>query len=697
MDKQGNYFPILENILQSRTFEQLSEFKEDKIRAILSDKEKTLLSFALVLQGEKLLERGDESLASTIFDDAILTCPSKAEVYYHVGMVYLKVGQLKNHSLFLSLARQNLESSLELQPDNVPCMRLLGSSVAWLASASDTNEMGLFEESERIFHSAEGLIQPLSDSEKFHFYWSWAAARYLLGRYSGEVVDFRSSIDKFQKALEFDAGTIPFWNEYGHALSAMALLLSSPELFLQAKHFYELSVNAEPARFEGWFYVGITYHELFEISGHEDDYLQAHCAYEEALRLKEDDAEAWIRFGHLLVSFGKLEHDQEAIESSIEKFAEAEQCHPSHPLVYSGWGEALMLLGMYREELPLLMEAKEKIVKGLEISPEHPDIWGCYGSCLYELGRYFQDEQYFRLAIQKFQYGLSLDNRRATLWLGAARAHYALAEQKKDLAAAEEAASAAAKAVALRKMLPLLWTNLAVCLLQMAELSHHRHYVESAVEKLETALQLFNKEEDHHLYLETLYHYGYALDFLGDFDLESSLYQKAIQLLTYVVDKESGYFQARYALASTLLHLGELTDDQNVLQEALSHFRYLAEEDAEDFTVFSDWGVVYLNLAYLSHDTGRPDLEESYLTEAEDKLQHSIALGGTHAYYFLACLYTMKEQFDVAMHYIEKAENFNVLPSLDDLLNDEWLDALRETQLFNQFIHRLKTRSQSES
>jgi tetratricopeptide (TPR) repeat protein len=246
-------------------------------------------------------------------------------------------------------------------------------------------------------------------------------------------------------------------------------------------------------------------------------------------------------------------------------------------------------------------------------------------------------------------------------------------------------------------MQPLYWSNWAVCLLQLAEILENRQYIEAAIDKLQSALSLLDKDEEHYLYLETLYHYGYALDFLGDFDLENAPYQKAIQILMHVVEKEPSYFQARYTLASALLHLGELSDDVNVLQEALVHFQILADEDPEDYVVIADFGVAYLNLAYLTKDTGRPQAEEYFLTQAEEKLSLSASLGGSHSYYYLACLFSMKGQFDVAMHFIEKAELFAVLPSLDDLLNDEWLEALKNTAQFAQFIHRLKTRNISES
>lgn len=693
MEKSDNYFPILEEILKERDFKRLHIFNEDVIEK-LTFKEKTLLSFILVSQGEELIY-SNEVFSLELFDKAIKLCPDLPEVYYHVGLVLFKSGQKRSSSSQLKIANQKFRYCLGLDPLHVHASRQLGLCLAWYGLIA--HEPKCFEESDICFQNLEKTAISIPGNDPFHFYAAWGASCYLHGRYSGEVVDYRKSCEKFQKALEFDSGYTQFWNEYAHSLLAMALLIGSEDLLLQAATLYELSVQESPKDYKSLFYLGSAYHELFDITAKEDHYIKALTAYEEASLYNDDDIDLRLRFGNLLVSYGKLWHDQEAIESSIEKFKEDDDIQGVHPLIYKGWAEALILLGMYREDLTLLMQAKEKVVKALELSPEHPDIWGCYGQCLYELGKYFQDENYFKQALQKFQYGLVLDDRKASLWFGLSRVELQIAEIKKEESTALKAVEAASKAVALRKMQPLYWSNWAVCLLQAAEITDNRQYIENAIDKLESALSLLNKEEEHFLYLETLYHYGYALDFLGDFDLESASYQKAIQILMHVIEKEPSYFQARYTLASALLHLGELTDDVNVLQEALGHFQILSEEDPEDFVVLADYGVAYLNLAYLTKDTGRPQIEEYFLEKSEEKLSLSASLGGSHSYYYLACLFSMKGQFDVAMHFIEKAEMFDVLPSLDDLLNDEWLEALRNTIQFTQFIHRLKTRNISES
>ncbi len=51
---------------------------------------------------------------------------------------------------------------------------------------------------------------------------------------------------------------------------------------------------------------------------------------------------------------------------------------------------------------------------------------------------------------------------------------------------------------------------------------------------------------------------------------------------------------------------------------------------------------------------------------------HAASLGSFQAYYYLAGLYSLTGLFSQAMHFIEKAQFFGGLPSVVDLLHDDW-------------------------
>jgi tetratricopeptide (TPR) repeat protein len=330
------------------------------------------------------------------------------------------------------------------------------------------------------------------------------------------------------------------------------------------------------------------------------------------------------------------------------------------------------------------------------MAPDHQDILGIYGKIFYELGIYFQDESYFRQAEQKLLHAIALEDRIAYFGFYLSKVYYALAELHEDRRFSELAIDRAQRAAMLSKKLPIYWSHLAICYLQLAEFVEERHFVESAIKHLEYTLTLVSKEEERELYLETLYYYGFALDFLGDFTLEAGSYQKAIQILSHVIEKEPAYYMARYTLASCMLHLGEVTGDPYILQDALVHFHLLFAEDPEDVNQILDFALVYLNLADLSDEMLHEELRSHFLEEAETKLSLALSLGEKSAYYYLACLYAMRKEVKKALYFIEQAEQRGILPSIDELLSDSWLEALHQTEGFSECISRIRARQISE-
>src|SRR5690606_38851680 len=86
-------------------------------------------------------------------------------------------------------------------------------------------------------------------------------------------------------------------------------------------------------------------------------------------------------------------------------------------------------------------------------------------------------------------------------------------------------------------------------------------------------------------------------------------------------------------------------------------------------------------------------MNQLYL-DAEEKISKAGHLGNEDAYYLLAALYSILGRLYESMTLIEKALSIRALPSLEDLLEDEWLENLRSTGAFASFISELEARMQ---
>jgi hypothetical protein len=71
-------------------------------------------------------------------------------------------------------------------------------------------------------------------------------------------------------------------------------------------------------------------------------------------------------------------------------------------------------------------------------------------------------------------------------------------------------------------------------------------------------------------------------------------------------------------------------------------------------------------------------------------------LGNVHAYYNLGCLHSLNNNHELAMHFLERAYVSDALPTLDDIIHDEWLDNMRDTDSFRNFISHLLRRQKEK-
>src|SRR5690606_37200106 len=158
------------------------------------------------------------------------------------------------------------------------------------------------------------------------------------------------------------------------------------------------------------------------------------------------------------------------------------------------------------------------------------------------------------------------------------------------------------------------------------------------------------------------------------YESSTHYYEKAIQALYRVLELDPGYALAHYNLGTAYSHLGELVNDLDCYQEACRHFEiYLTQHDSEDDQAWCEWGVTLLYITQLLKDPVRLIFTQKVFIEAESKFLYALSLGNTTAFYHLACLFALMTNYTAAIHYLEQAKRYNILPCVDDILHDEWL------------------------
>lgn len=680
------------DIQESQTYERLEPFTSSAVWTTLAPDERVLLARLLVMQGAQQLAQGRHQALES-FEKASQISANDPEILYTQGTIF---GSYRDNIRCLSLAAQAFDQVLKKDPSHFKAL---------YAHAIVTTEIGLFEgessfflEANKNFENAQVLLDlPTSTVPKENFYWKWGFCLASLGRLSGEPLDFHRSIEKYYKAFELGCFEAPFLNDYGHSYADLASLLEKRDYFTEAVKLFNQAIRRDPRDFQGWYNQGCCLLRLGEYVPYENLLEQGYRSFEKAAEINPDHSQLWLRWGQLEANYGKAKRDRPRIESSLQKYAKAYELEPEHPQVLSNWAETELYLGTQDERLDFLHSAQAKIIRSLEIQPEDPDSWYIYGSCLNELGNYFEDEEFYHQAIEKFQYGLSLANNHPLLWYGSALSYFALGEILDEQELYEKSVRNFGRMIECGDIgFSQFWNDWGVALLKLADITNESSHIELAIEKFDRALKQsgsgFDVDDVDDVDMEWVYNYGCAYDLLGDFTEDPHHFEKAVHILTQVVQLDPNYIQARYNLALALSHLGEATYDVEPYHKAIEHFQYLLDMDPEDEIIHLDFGVSLTNLGLLVEDIHHPERSQTFFRLAETHLMQAAALGNAQSHYQLAGLYSITENYQHAMHHLDKAQFVGGLPGIEDLLHDDWLEGLRRTPAFRQFINDLSSR-----
>lgn len=679
MPKENSVRDEIQNILTTKDFGRLDAFTDSSEWTKLAAKDRQLLAEAFVTQGEEQLARGDSQVYRS-FEAASKLAPRDAGLWYRQAVA---LADHKDNGRCLELANKAFLQSTACDPSSFTAWKNWGKALSSLGCLHE--DSALLQEADEKFTRGLQLLkgEEVSDEE---IYWPWARCWVAMATLSGEAVDWSRALEKFEKAAGSDTQHPRIWIEFGDATSELAKLVDNPDLEEKALARYRMAVKLVPDSPSACFVLGTALKNHFEMSGDEDSLDEADQCFTKATEVSPESVELWVEWGQLLSNAGKLLRDPSLLERASKILEEAHKLDPKHALVLSYLAEVEMLLGGSSDDrLDLLRSAEDRILQSLEIVGDDPDSWYVYGACLNELGRYFSDTEHYEQAIDRFRYGLTLDEEHPMLWYGLALSHYALGEMTGEVEALEKAVAYCAQAVHCgENRIPQFWNDWGLALMRLGERTHEERYFEAAVQRFEQVIKSVGGPE--FADLDWLYNYGCALDFLGDFREDEKSYEKAVQILTYVVNEDPDYTHAQYNLGLALSHYGEVTGDLESLDRAMDIFAELLKQDSEDEIVNNDWGMTLMHKAQMVRDPAHMELSSELFAEAEVKLMKALALGSTGALYNMACLHSLTGHLDVAMHFLERAQVNQALPPVDDMLNDQWLGELRQSPSFRDFI-----------
>lgn len=684
--EQNQHTKVLNEILTTQNFEKLEPLTCPEAWTTLEGQDKELLALLVVMHGEKLLEVGDKAVLEK-FQLANKIAPDCPLVLYRQALAFSR--QIHN-LLCLKLAVKIFENVVHIYPGYFDAWHDWAKTL--VAMGSLEQDSAYFEEAMRIFSDADKHLDAQSQEKAATFHHNYALALYFMGRLSGEPLDIKHAIQKLQQAARCGLHSPEFLCDLGNAYMELSQLVNKPEMVIDAAEKYWKSIKLSPTYLEGWVNLASSLQTLYQLSPQDAYFVLANESFEQAAQIDPQNATLWIKWGQLLTFRGRIFWDAEKLRESCDRFETADLCEPNHPIILSAWGEALLQLGSQEENLAYLNQAKDKILKSLELEHDIARVWCLYGNCLFEIGKYFGEAKFCQEAIEKFRCGLKLDPNDHLLWYGLAQACFAVGQLNDDLAYLHEASQCCAKVIEKGgQHIPQLWNDWGLTLMKISQATDEKRYIKAAIAKFEQALRLRSSLPiKDPIESDWLYNYGCALEFLGDFDEDISWYEKASQMYTKALELDPIFHLCHYNLANNCAFRGELAADLELHYEAIKHYEAYLASEPEDDAAWNDWGLTLLNLADMINDPSRREVATKYYAEAESKFRQSLALGNQSSLYNMACLYSLVGNYDASLHYLEKGDLQRMLPPLDELLHDEWLEGVRHTEQFREFLSQIR-------
>jgi len=641
-------------------------------------------------QGELRLLHGDSS-GLQFFDLALQLDPNNPKLHYDQGLALLEFGNEKGREKILLLAAKRFKTAVKLHPAYCEGWHGWGNTLFLLGKI--TGQHHYFLEAEAKYKTAISLAKGQPADTLADLHWSYGTIWHLISEKSNEPSDMLTALHAFQKAHHFqEEMSVEFWHNYGDTCLNLALHINDVRYFNQGIHCFKNAVSLQISSSESWQHLAKALSALYSFTHDEDHFVQANECYTTAAQLNSKNASLWFEWASLLNTSGKLIQDPKRLRSALEKCHRAYDLNPQDALNIGVWAEAMALLGLLTDKISYIHDGYNKIIELSSTSlQKHPQLFYSHGFVFLCFGKYFHDLDYFYQAIEKFQEGLSINRTQHKLWHALGYTYTCAAElEYEDEHIFDKAHRFYQKALSLHGN-SLYYFDYGYSLLMCAEQFDSKKAFEMAITNFELALSL--QKDAIYLHPDWLLYYGITLDHLAGFEEDSDLYTKSLEVLHHVLTIDPEHPKIHYHLALAYSHFADISPEKSLYQKAFYHYRLGYKRNEENDQILLDWAIT---LAAFGDHLHTEQESLSFFREAEFKMTQAAKLGNVHAYYHLGCLYALLNHQDKALYFIQKAYDFDALPPIEDLVEDDWLENLKTNPTFQRLLTHLESSAQSE-
>ncbi|MCH9613501.1 MAG: hypothetical protein SP1CHLAM54_05040 [Chlamydiia bacterium] len=636
------------------------------------------LSEKLTSQGEMALLCGDFS-GLKFFEMADNLDETNPHLFYKQGLALFDYGCADMRDIAFKEANKRFRKAVSLDPYS------FDAYVAWAhclyCLGERKNSAQILANAKNKYKKALSLAQGKGADELSDLYWNYGKVWLKLAENSGEAIDLNLALKAFEKTLSYQED-LPseFWKTYG--IAALNLGEKTNELghYTTAIDCFKNAISMGISSGFSWFDLAKALVALYSHTFDEAHFSAANESFTNASNFTPGNATISLAWAKFLVNSGRFLKDRKRLLLGVEQCQKAVSFDPGNDEIASVWAEALATLGMLTEDLKLIFEAQNKLSERdlVDLQPY------ARGICLHALGSYFNDLDYYYQAIEAFQSGLNTTRTEHRLWFELGSTYMVIASLENDPRIYEKASRFFQKALNF-KLSSIYHISYASALAKYGAETSAALPLKQSIHHFEQALHL--QKNAVYLFPDWMFAYACSLDSLANISDEEEYYVKSLEILNHVLMVDPDFPDIHRELALVNGHYAEFVHEPDLFYRSFHHFKIAQNRQKENDQVMLDWALTLINFSQViqgSHEA----LE--CLKEAEYKMVQAAKLGNSHSYYHLACLYSLTETYDKAIHFLQKALSFNAMPAINEIMQDDWLENLRKHEVFEQFIVRAK-------
>ena len=586
---------LLHQIAVDRDFAKLENLREPRIWEEWSQEARHALALlfaeyaASSLKGTQVEETF--ALANSLAPDCPLLAMRRAKM---LSLNHKDVGALEQALLAF-------EQAHKLDPE--------GSFISWetwgntlLHLADSPKRKQARQEALRLYEKA---VKTTNDPKSLsRLYYNITLCHTLLGEHSEETSELSTALNMLELV---DPAHVDYFHIellHGRILANLSRLLNRPDLSFNA--LQRLSLNLANVKTPFSLSKGLHCHHLlathasflYKNTYNTELFSLAYQNFKDALKIKANCPEIHLEFAQLLLFAVRICQDQAMLEEALACFdksnIDTEQASPA----LLDWIDAELIMGSHTDDLQILRSAEKKLMVCLKAQPHDPRVISLYTVLLAELGHYFNNVMHFNTALAFIEEAFTHHPNHPSLWMSSALIYLALSGQTRDLSFTEKACHAYSMVVEHHGEETMdLYDGLGRPL-HLSTFTDDLTHLEKSVELFEKALEIGDlcnlAEPIPPLPLSTVSTAMAAAWIV----LERSrtrlhtMKRPSPSFLRWLWQITT--FHARYNLAVSLAHLGEIAQDLDSLRKASDTFFLLTQRSPENKMAWREPGRVTL-------------------------------------------------------------------------------------------------------